>query len=108
MALAPRTAGACAILLAMRSLQHVRPPGRDLLAATPAGGSPALLMLGDVGASLGRQRLVGLATWAVLLLLLRGETRRVRAQTLAVVAVATMVEYTASPGLGVYTYRLHN
>jgi hypothetical protein len=32
----------------------------------------------------------------------------VRAQTIAVVAVATLVEYSASEGLGVYTYRLEN
>jgi hypothetical protein len=55
-----------------------------------------------------RQRLIGVATWAILLTLLRGENRGVRLQVLAVVAVATAVEYTASPLLGLYTYRLHN
>src|SRR5947208_6801688 len=62
----------------------------------------------DHGAGIWPQRAVGIATWSILLLLLRGERRRVRAQVAVVMLVATAVEYTASPLLGFYTYRLHN
>lgn len=62
----------------------------------------------DHGAGIWRQRLVGLITWVLLIALLRGENRRVRAQVAVVIVFATMVEYTASPLLGFYTYRLHN
>jgi hypothetical protein len=85
-----------------------RRPPRDLVVAAVAGGWVGAGLLLDAGAGIWRQRLIGVATWAILLALLRGEDRRVRLQVLAVVAVATMVEYTASPLLGLYTYRLHN
>jgi hypothetical protein len=62
----------------------------------------------DRYASIWPQRGLGLLTWVVLLALLRGESRRVRAQVAIVVAFATCIEYAASPLLGVYTYRLHN
>jgi hypothetical protein len=62
----------------------------------------------DHGAGIWRQRAVGLVTWAILVALLRGESRRVRAQVAVVILAATCVEYTASPLLGFYTYRLHN
>ena len=62
----------------------------------------------DSGAGIWRQRLVGLVTWALLVALLRGEQRSVRIQVVGVIIVATCVEYTASPFLGYYTYRLHN
>lgn len=68
---------------------------------------PATLALDQV-ASLGQQRLLGLVTWALLLWLLRDESLTVRMQTAVVVAFATLVEYTFSPGLEVYTYRLDN
>ncbi len=68
---------------------------------------PGVLLL-DRGASLGRQELLGLGTWVLLLALLRAETPLVRAQTAAVVVFATLVEYTFSPLLEVYVYRLHN
>jgi hypothetical protein len=84
-----------------------RPP-RDLVVAAIAGGWVGAGLVLDSGAGIWRQRLIGAATWAILVLLLRGEDRRVRLQVLAVVGVATMVEFTASPLLGLYTYRLHN
>jgi hypothetical protein len=62
----------------------------------------------DSGAGIWRQRLVGAITWALLVALLRGEQRSVRIQVVGVIMVATCVEYTASPLLGYYTYRLHN
>ena len=54
------------------------------------------------------QAALGVATWVVLLVALRGCSPLVRAQTLVVVAFATAVEYTFSPGLGVYLYRFDN
>ena len=53
-----------------------------------------------------RQVVLGVTTWAVLALLLRRETPLVRVQTLLVVAFATAVEYTFSPLLEAYTYRI--
>ncbi len=49
---------------------------------------------------------LGLGTWLVLVVLLRRETPLVRTQTLVVVALATAVEYTFSPVLEAYTYRI--
>ena len=66
------------------------------------------VLLADRGASLARQELLGLGTWVLLGTLLRREAPLVRAQTAVVVAFATAVEYTFSPLLHVYVYRLHN
>jgi hypothetical protein len=54
----------------------------------------------------GRQVLLGVATWAVLLWMLRREAALVRAQTAVVVVLATLVEYTFSPLLEAYVYRI--
>jgi len=62
----------------------------------------------DASASLAVQRLLGILTWAVLLLLLARESSVVRVQTLIVVVFATAVEYTFSPLLQVYVYRFDN
>jgi hypothetical protein len=62
----------------------------------------------DSHAGVWRQRLVGLLTWSLLIALLRKQPRTVRAQVAVVIVIATCVEYTASPLLGLYTYRLHN
>ena len=62
----------------------------------------------DSAAGIWRQRLVGLLTWALLIAILRRQPRSVRAQVGVVIVIATCVEYTASPLLGLYTYRLHN
>src|SRR5690349_23060587 len=58
------------------------------------------------GHELARQLLLGAATWGVLGLLLRREVPLVRAQTLLVVGFATCVEYTFSPLLEAYVYRI--
>src|SRR4051812_15304093 len=58
--------------------------------------------------TLWQQRGLGLLTWLVLALALTRVGPLVRAQTLVVVAFATMVEYVFSPTLGVYSYRFHN
>jgi hypothetical protein len=62
----------------------------------------------DHDAGLMRQRAIGVATWALLVALLAGESRLVRVQVVLVVLAATCVEYTASVGLGLYSYRLGN
>jgi hypothetical protein len=67
----------------------------------------AVLVL-DADGSLALQRGMGLATWLVLALVLALERPMVRTQALVVVVFATMVEYTFSPLLEVYTYRFDN
>jgi hypothetical protein len=68
---------------------------------------PLVLWL-DRGASLGEQRALGAGTVVLLVALLRREVPLVRAQVAVVVAFATAVEYTFSPLLEVYVYRLDN
>jgi hypothetical protein len=67
-----------------------------------------LVLMADRGADLWAQRGWGLLTWLLLLVLLRRETALVRAQVAVVVVFATAVEYTFSPLLHVYVYRLGN
>jgi hypothetical protein len=62
----------------------------------------------DTGASLTQQRLMGVGTWVLLLVLLRAEGRETRVQVGVVVAFASLVEYVFAGWLGVYVYRLHN
>jgi hypothetical protein len=52
--------------------------------------------------------LLGVATVAVLALVLAGQPGLVRVQVLVVVAVAGAIEVVCSPILGVYIYRFHN
>jgi hypothetical protein len=67
-----------------------------------------LVLVADRGADIWVQRGLGLLTWLLLLALLRRELPLVRAQVAVVVAFATAVEYTFSPLLHVYVYRLGN
>jgi hypothetical protein len=67
-----------------------------------------LVLLLDRGATLSEQRALGIGTWVLLVVLLRRETLLVRAQVAVVVVFATAVEYTFSPLLEVYVYRLDN
>jgi len=67
-----------------------------------------VVLLLDATADLGTQRLLGLATWGVLVLVLRAENALVRVQTAVVVVFATAIEYTFSPWLEVYVYRFDN
>jgi hypothetical protein len=62
----------------------------------------------DHSATLWQQHLLGVVTWALLIWLLRGEATLVRVQTAVVIVFATLVEYTFSPWLEVYTYRFDN
>jgi hypothetical protein len=68
---------------------------------------PLVLVL-DGNAGVWSQRALGLLTWALLGWLLRREAPLVRAQVAVVIAFATAVEYTFSPLLEVYVYRLEN
>jgi hypothetical protein len=67
-----------------------------------------LVLLLDRSAGIWEQRLLGVGTWLILLALLRREVPLVRAQVAVVVLFATAVEYTFSPLLQVYVYRLDN
>jgi len=67
-----------------------------------------LVLLLDRSAGIWAQRLLGVGTWVLLLALLRREAPLVRAQVAVVVLFATAVEYTFSPLLQVYVYRLDN
>jgi hypothetical protein len=64
------------------------------------------VLLADRGADLAGQRLLGLATWALLALLLAIEDPLTRLQVGVVVVYATLIEYSFAGGLGVYVYRL--
>jgi len=77
------------------------------LAAAVLAWIPAVL-LADRGASAPRQGVLGLGTWVLLLALLAWQSPMVGVQTMVVVGFATVVEYTFSPLLHVYVYRLHN
>lgn len=67
-----------------------------------------LVLLLDRGAGIWWQRLLGVGTWVLLLWLLQRESALIRAQVAVVVVFATAVEYTFSPLLEVYVYRLGN
>jgi len=80
----------------------------ELAVASVVFGWVTVALLADRQASPAGQRLLGVATWMLLIALLRRESRLIRAQVAIVIAFATVVEYTFSAGLGVYVYRLHN
>ena len=79
-----------------------------VLAAVLMMGWLTVVLAVDHDGSLTTQRGLGALTWLVLLGALRFATPLVRVQALVVVAFATVVEYTFSPGLEVYLYRFHN
>ena len=81
---------------------------RDLALALAGFGWVGLGLLLDHDAGVWRQRAIGIVTWALVAALLAGETRAVRTQVVLVIVSATCVEYAASVGLGLYTYRLGN
>jgi hypothetical protein len=66
----------------------------------------AMVLWVDRSGPMAEQVATGVLTWAVLALALRRESPLVRMQTLVVVVLATAVEYTFSPLLEAYTYRL--
>jgi uncharacterized membrane protein YecN with MAPEG domain len=68
----------------------------------------SVVLLLDAGGSLGLQRVLGLATWVLLVAALHGESLAVRVQTAVVVVFASAVEYTFAPLLEAYSYRFDN
>ena len=100
----------------MRARVHgpglLRASAGDLAVAAAVLAWIGLVLLADGvraldAAETARQLTLGATTWLVLGALLRRETPLVRAQTLVVVALATCVEYTFSPLLEAYVYRIH-
>lgn len=86
----------------------VRASRRDLALFAVVAMWVPLVLVADVGVGIWTQRALGAGTWALLLVLMRSESPRTRAQVAIVVGYATVIEYTCSPLLGAYTYRLHN
>jgi hypothetical protein len=85
-----------------------RAGSRPFVVAAIVAGWLALGLALDDGGGAGRQRLIGAATWILLLVLVRREPRATQVQVATLVVLATLLEYSASPLLGLYTYRLHN
>lgn len=81
---------------------------RNLRIAGVAFGWTTLVLVGDGSGSLTEQRLFGVATWLLLVAFLVRESALVRTQVAVVIVIATAVEYTFSPVLGVYSYRFDN
>jgi hypothetical protein len=98
-----------AVLAARRTPSWVRPALAHPALPVPVTmlWVPMVLLL-DTGAGIWAQRALGVGTWVLLLTLLRRERPLVRAQVAIVVLFATAVEYTFSPLLEVYVYRLGN
>ncbi|MBY9075584.1 hypothetical protein K1X13_12195 [Nocardioides sp. WL0053] len=96
----------------MRTTDVVDRPWRSgtLACVAMMGWLSVVLWLDRASASggLAQQRLLGVATWLVLLVALRRVSPMVRAQTAVVVVFATVVEYVFSPTLEVYLYRFDN
>lgn len=65
------------------------------------------LLAVDTVANRAAEWALGAATWLILIALARREAPLARVQIAVVVVFATLVEYTFSAGLGVYTYRHH-
>ncbi|MFP5336828.1 MAG: hypothetical protein ACLGIV_16090 [Actinomycetes bacterium] len=78
----------------------------DLALAVTVMAWIAVVLWLDRSGPMAEQVLLGVLTWGLLVGLLRRETPLVRAQTVIVVVLATVVEYTFSPLLEAYTYRL--
>ena len=89
----------------MRALSQ--PGSRPFAVAALVAGWLALGLALD-GGGVARQRVIGAATWVLLILLVRREPRSTQVQVATLVLLATLLEYSASPLLGLYTYRLHN
>ena len=89
----------------------MRPTGRDLRIAGAVLAWIGAILLADADPALQRHELAGqlalaALTWLLLAGLLVRESALVRVQTVLVVALASLVEYTFSPLLGAYVYRI--
>jgi hypothetical protein len=83
-----------------------RPTAPDLALAAGVMTWIGIVLVLDRSGPMLEQVVLGLLTWGVLVAALARETPLVRAQTGVVVVLATIVEYTFSPLLEAYTYRL--
>ncbi len=93
--------------MSLPSLRQVTAAPRWWVAAVVLVWVP-LVLLAQRTATPGRQDLLGLGTWVLLLALLVRQQPLVRAQTAVVVLFASAIEYTFSGWLHVYVYRLHD
>jgi hypothetical protein len=92
----------------MQDPPQVQRGSRPFVVATIVIGWLALGLALDEDGGIGRQRLIGAATWLLLIALVWREPRHTQTQVATLVVLATLLEYSASPLLGLYTYRLHN
>jgi hypothetical protein len=92
----------------MGAVRTPQPGSRPFVVAAIVVGWLALGLALDDGGGVARQRLIGAATWLLLIVLVRRESRATQVQVATLVVLATLLEYSASPLLGLYTYRLHN
>ena len=92
----------------MQDPPKVQRGSRPFVVAAIVVGWIALALALDDGGGSGRQRLIGAATWLLLIALAWREPRHTQVQVATLVVLATLLEYSASPLLGLYTYRLHN
>lgn len=84
----------------------MRGAARDLAVGAVVMSWIGVVLVLDRSGPMAEQVLLGVLTWGVLVVMLRRETPLVRTQTGIVVVLATVVEYTFSPLLEAYTYRL--
>jgi hypothetical protein len=84
----------------------IRAGDPDVLRAASIMAWIGVVLLVDHRTTPWGQAALGVATWAVLAAMLRAETVITRLQVGVVIVFATVVEYTFSPVLDVYTYRL--
>lgn len=80
---------------------------RPLWTTAAVAGWVPMVLFADRGASYPVQCGLGVATWILLIGLLRTESAHTRAQVTVVVAYATLIEFVFSGLLHVYDYRLH-
>jgi len=92
----------------MQDPPKIQKGSKPFIVAAIVVGWLALGLALDDGGGIGRQRLIGAATWLILIALVWREPRHTQVQVATLVVLATMLEYSASPLLGLYTYRLHN
>lgn len=91
-----------------RARRDTLPPMAALHVVGIVIGWITVVLLMDADSTHWVQRGLGLATWAVLAAMLVRESPLVRMQTAVVVGYASIIEYTFSPLLEVYTYRFDN
>jgi hypothetical protein len=83
------------------------PLPRNVIVGVVGAWVPLVLWV-DTGATLAQQRLLGLGTWLLLLVVVAREDRATQVQVGVVVAYATVIELVFAGWLGVYVYRLDN